>query len=181
MKSLAELKKIKEEEEAKKQVELINHMTEEIKADMHETVKAELKEKIDIISKSKKDIITECRNINNQLLAVNERLAELEKKYNDVKTEKKTILKFEGIEPVLKIVASHGRALACAGILFMLAVAGVGTATIFRDFYSVQKIDSIFNNVESIKNKNAEIDYKVDNALYNQAGYPVLDAAKGNF
>ena len=79
MKSLAELKKIKEEEDAKKQVELINRMTEEIKADMHETVKAELKEKIDIISESKKDIIAECRNLNNQLLAVNDRLAELEK------------------------------------------------------------------------------------------------------
>ena len=92
MKSLAELKKIKEEEDAKKQVELINRMTEEIKADMHETVKAELKEKIDIISESKKDIIAECRNLNNQLLAVNNRLAELEKKYKDVKTEKKTIL-----------------------------------------------------------------------------------------
>lgn len=180
MKSLAELKKIKEEEEAKKQVELINRMTEEIKADMHETVKAELKEKIEIMSESKKDIITECRNLNNQLLAVNNRLAELEKKYKDVKTEKKTILKFDGIEPVLEIIASHGRALACAAILFMLAVAGVGTATIVRDFSSVKKIDSMFNDIEYIKQKNAEIDYKIDNALYNQAGYPVLNEAKGN-
>ena len=104
----------------------------------------------------------------------------MEKKYKDVKTEKKTILKFDGIEPVLEIIASHGRALACAAILFMLAVAGVGTATIVRDFSSVKKIDSMFNDIEYIKQKNAEIDYKIDNALYNQAGYPVLNEAKGN-
>ena len=38
----------------------------------------------------------------------------------------------------------------------------------------------MFNDIEYIKQKNAEIDYKIDNALYNQAGYPVLNEAKVN-